>query len=214
MKISLHWALPALAIALLLNAPLQSRGGMNDEVLEELNHMRANPSGYAAELDDFEMRFDGRLVMGDGDEPDMMSKEGPRAVAEAARELRRVQPLGQIKHSDILARAAADLVRAQGASGQTGHISNGTRPGDRVQARGGGMYVGEVIVYGVAGARDVIRKFVVDDGVAGRGHRKLLLSKTYSYAGVACGSHRVWRNMCVIVLSDTRDGGPVKPRPN
>lgn len=213
MKIGLLWAISA-ALVLLLAMPLQSRGDMNDEVLEELNHLRAKPSAYAAELDDFEMRFDGRLVMGEGDEPDVMSNEGARAVVEAARELRRVRPLPQIAHSEVLARAAADHVRAQGASGQTGHMSNGKRPGDRVRARGGGIYVGEVIAYGVWGARNAIRQFVVDDGVAGRGHRKLLLMEPYRYAGVACGSHRVWRNMCVIVLSETRDGGPVLPRSN
>lgn len=212
MKTGLLLALSAAAMALLPAAPLQSRGDMNDEVLEELNYLRAKPSVYAAELDDFELRFDGRFVMGNDDEPDVMSKEGVRAVTEAARELRRVRPLPLITHSEILARAAADHVRAQGASGQTGHISNGRRPGDRVKARGGGPYVGEVIAYGVWGARNAIRQFVVDDGVAGRGHRKLLLLQTYRYAGVACGSHSVWRNMCVIVLSETRDGGPVMPR--
>ncbi len=214
MKIGLLWATPVVVSALQIAAPLHGRGDMNDEVLDELNHLRADPSSYASELDDFEMRFDGRLVMGEGNEPDVMSNEGARAVVEAARALRRAKPLAQVAHSEILARAAADHVRVQGALGQTGHISNGTRPGDRVQARGGGIYVGEVIVYGVWGARNAIRQLIVDDGVAGRGHRKLLLSGSYRYAGVACGSHSVWRNMCVIVLSETRDGRPVKPRPN
>lgn len=214
LKTGLLSAMGAASIAVLLAAPLHSRGDMNDEVLEELNYLRAKPSVYAEELDDFERRFDGKLVIGEDDEPDVISNEGVRAVTEAAHALRRVQPLGQLEHSEILARAAADHVRAQGASGQTGHISNGRRPGDRVKARGGGPYVGEVIAYGVWGARNAIRQFVVDDGVAGRGHRKLLLSQTYRYAGVACGSHSAWRNMCVIVLAETRDGGPVVPRSN
>jgi hypothetical protein len=214
LKTGLLSALPAAILALLFAAPLHSRGDIENEVLEELNYMRSKPSVYAEELDDFERRFDGRLVMGDGDEPDVMSNEGVRAVTEAAREMRRVRPLPLITHSDLLARAAADHVRAQGASGQTGHISNRKGPGDRVKARGGGPYVGEVIAYGVWSGRNAIRQFIVDDGVAGRGHRKLLLSPTYRYAGVACGSHREWRNMCVIVLSETPDGGPVKPRPN
>ncbi len=213
MKTGLLSALPA-AIALLFAAPLHSRGGMNDEVLEELNYLRAEPSAYAAELDDFERRFDGRLVMGEDNEPDVMSNEGVRAVTEAARALRRVRPLVPVEHSALLAKAAGDLVRSQGVSGQTGHISNRKGPGDRVTARGGGPYVGEVIAYGVWSARNAIRQFVVDDGVAGRGHRKLLLLPNYRYAGVACGSHSVWRNMCVIVLSETRDGGPVMPRRN
>jgi uncharacterized protein YkwD len=206
MKAALALALTMLGI---LSSSTFGRSAMEADVLEEVNYLRTDPDGYASELDDYAAHFDGSLVLGYKDEPDAQTREGVRAVTEAARAMRRAKPMGDMRHSDILAQAAADHVRNQGRSGQVGHVSNGTSPGSRVKARGGNVYVGEVIAYGVHGPRNAVRQLIVDDGVAHRGHRKLLLFAPYRYAGVACGSHRVWRNMCVIVLSETRDGGPV-----
>ncbi|WP_374613459.1 CAP domain-containing protein [Sphingorhabdus sp.] len=195
----------------MLAAPLSGRSGVEADILEEVNFLRSNPGAFARELDDLRDRFDGDILMGEGDGPDFTTHEGPRAVSEAARELRRRRAVNTLMPSDLLARAAADHVRAQGASGQTGHYSNGKGPGQRVKARGGNVYVGEVIVYNYTSAQNAVQQLVVDDGVPDRGHRKLLFLPQYRYAGVACGSHRQWRNMCVIVLAQTRDGSPIMP---
>jgi hypothetical protein len=195
----------------MLAAPLSGRSGVEADILEEVNFLRSNPGAFARELDDLRDRFDGDILLGEGDGPDFTTHEGPRAVSEAARELRRRRAVNTLMPSDLLARAAADHVRAQGASGQTGHYSNGKGPGQRVKARGGNVYVGEVIVYNYTSAQNAVQQLVVDDGVPDRGHRKLLFLPQYRYAGVACGSHRQWRNMCVIVLAQTRDGSPIMP---
>ncbi|MFD1767559.1 CAP domain-containing protein [Sphingorhabdus buctiana] len=195
----------------MMAAPLSGRSGVEADILEEVNFLRSNPSAFARELDDLRDRFDGDILLGEGDGPDFTTHEGPRAVSEAARELRRRRAVNTLMPSDLLARAAADHVRAQGASGQTGHYSNGKGPGQRVKARGGNVYVGEVIVYNYTSAQNAVQQLVVDDGVPDRGHRKLLFLPQYRYAGVACGSHRQWRNMCVIVLAQTRDGSPIMP---
>ncbi|MBL0923956.1 MAG: CAP domain-containing protein [Sphingomonadaceae bacterium] len=189
-------------------APAFGRSAMETDVLGEVNYLRTNPLAYARQLDDYATRFEGNLAFGDNDEPDMQTREGVRAVSEAARAMRRARPMNEMRHSDVLAQAAADHVANQGRTGQVGHMSNGKDPGARVKARGGNIYVGEVIAYGVHGARNAVRQLIVDDGVPHRGHRKLLLFAPYRYAGVACGPHRAWRNMCVIVLSETRDGSP------
>lgn len=180
-------------------------------MLEEVNFLRGNPSDYARELDELQERFDGNILLSEGDGPDYSTHEGPRAVAEAARVLRRAKSLGSLEYSDILSRAAADHVRSQGASGQVGHYSGGKGPGQRVKARGGNIYVGEVIVYGYSSPRNAVQQLVVDDGVPDRGHRKLLMMGQYRHAGVACGPHKAWRNMCVIVLAETQDGSPPMP---
>ena len=209
MKTGLGLTLLTLASLGTLALPAYGSSELDRDVLDEVNYLRANPGDYADELDALQQHFDGRILYGNGEEPDMTTNEGARAVDEAARDLRRISPLPEIKHSDILAQAAADHVASQGATGQVGHVSNGRRPGQRVKARGGNIYVGEVIAYGIFGARNAVRQLVVDDGVPGRGHRKLLLFAPYRYAGVACGPHKKWRNMCVVVLSETRDGSPV-----
>ena len=46
---------------------------------------------------------------------------------------------------------------------------------------------------------------------ADRGHRHSLLRAEHRYAGVACGSHKVHRTMCVIMFSPTPDGSPPPP---
>ncbi len=203
--------LSAVVAASLMTGSLHASSGVEADILEEVNFLRTNPDSYAGDLEEYKRRFDGTIAVGEGNEPDFTTHEGLRPVIEAAHELRRASPMVEMRPSDILAKAAADHVRFQGASGQMGHISNGKRPGDRVKAHGGNIYVGEVIVYGVYSSRNAVRQLVVDDGVPGRGHRRLLLTANYHYAGVACGSHRKWRNMCVIVLSETRDGSPVMP---
>lgn len=191
--------------------PLWARSGVEADILEEVNFLRSNPSAFARELDDLRGRFDGNILLGEGDGPDFTTHEGPRAVSEAARELRNRRAVNTLMLSDMLSRAAADHVRAQGASGQTGHYSDGKGPGQRVKAQGGNVYVGEVIVYNYTSAQNAVQQLVIDDGVPDRGHRKQLFLAEYRYAGVACGSHRQWRNMCVIVLAQTRDGSPIMP---
>ena len=207
------FGLAVITVGSLLVTPtlLASRNGFEADVLREVNFLRGNPAAYAGELNELKARFDGDILLGIGGDPDIATYEGPRAVAEAARELRSSRTLGSLAHSDLLARAAADHVRVQGASGQSGHFSNGTGPGQRVKARGGNVYVGEVIVYNYTDPANAVQQLVVDDGVPNRGHRKLLMTAQYRYAGVACGAHKTWRNMCVILLSETADGSPIMP---
>jgi len=201
----------AAALLCLPIAAAASPRGFETEVLGDLNAMRADPDRYTDELLDYRDRIDGLIAYGADGEGDFQTREGVRPVDEAIAQLRRTAPLGELRFSDVLARAAADHVAAQSRSGGVGHISNGRNPGARVVARGGGRYVGEVITYGHSDPASVVRQLIVDDGVPGRGHRWQLLSARYRYAGVACGPHRVWRTMCVIDLSETPDGSPPPP---
>ncbi len=205
--------LPQLLLISLIasGATLSGRSDIEADVLEEVNFLRGKPAAYAGELDELGERFDGNILLSEGEGPDLRTHEGPSAVFEAARALRRTPSLAGLAHSDLLARAAADHVRVQGAGREIGHYSNGKGPGQRVKARGGNIYVGEVIVYGYTSPRNAVQQLVVDDGVPDRGHRKLLLMAGYRYAGVACGPHMGWRNMCVIVLAETKDGSPPMP---
>ncbi|NIJ64320.1 uncharacterized protein YkwD [Sphingomonas leidyi] len=198
---------PFLPLALAIAMPPQA--GLEAAVLTEINFARTRPRDYAERLRDYRKFFRGRIVRYPGNPDGLRTAEGTRAVDEAIRFLERQPPLEPIEPSALLARAARDHVREQGPSGRTGHISaDGGNPRARVQRRGGGDYVAEVITYGPPSAVEVVRQLIVDDAVPGRGHRRTLFAAEMRYAGIACGPHKGYRVMCVADLGRRPDGRP------
>src|SRR6218665_1913841 len=178
--------LPILPLLLALSTPAQP--GIEGAVLAEINFARTRPRDYAETLRAYRKFFKGKVVRYPGNPDGLRTSEGTRAVDEAIRFLERQAPLQPIAPADLLARAARDHVREQGPSGATGHYSaDGGNPRTRVQKRGGGDYVAEVITYGPPSAVEVVRQLIIDDAVPGRGHRKTLFAAEMAYAGIACG---------------------------
>ena len=198
--------------ALGASAALAAASTFEKAVFAELNRFRGDPAGYADALRTYRLRFEGKLLVGEGGrEIDILTNEGVVAVDEAIRDLRPAKPLPRLQWSDLLARAAADHVAAQSRSGAVGHYTGDRGPGERAKARGGGPYVSEVITYGHHSPASVIQQLLIDDGVPDRGHRLSLLRESHRYAGVACGTHKVHRTMCVIMMARTADGLPPPP---
>ena len=207
-----RWTAAALVLGLGAVAASAAPSRFEAGVLAELNRFRSDPAGYTTVLRDYRDRFDGRVLIADDDsEIDIMTNEGVAAVDEAIRDLRREGPRSRLQLSEMLARAAADHVAVQSRSGAVGHYTRGNGPGERMKARGGGPYVNEVITYGHHSSAGVVHQLLIDDGVPDRGHRHSLLRPEHRYAGVACGSHRVHRTMCVTLMSQTPDGSPPPP---
>lgn len=199
--------LPFLPLALAIAVPPQA--SLETAVLAEINFARTRPRDYAERLREYRKFFKGRIVRYPGNPDGLRTTEGTRAVDEAIRFLERQPPLEPIEPSTLLARAARDHVREQGPSGRTGHISaDGGNPRARVQRRGGGDYVAEVITYGPPSAVEVVRQLIVDDAVPGRGHRRTLFAAEMRHAGIACGPHKGYRVMCVADLGRRPDGRP------
>ncbi len=195
-----------------VSAAATAQSHFEEGVFTELNRFRSDPAAYTDYLRDYRPRFEGKLLVAEDDsEIDIMTREGVVAVDEAIRDLGREKPLSALEWSDALSRAAADHVAIQSRSGAVGHYTKGRGPGERMKARGGGPYVNEVITYGHHTPEGVVDQLLIDDGVPDRGHRHSLLRSTHRYAGVACGSHPVHRTMCVILMSQTRDGSPPPP---
>jgi uncharacterized protein YkwD len=183
-----------MAWPLLLLAPTAVRAdGFESAVLAEINAVRANPRAYAREL-----RRQQVLEARYRDDGYGMSLEDPDAVDEAIDFLMRQPPAPPLAHDRRLAEAARRHVARQGPRGDVGHGGSGAL-NQRLQAQG--VFAGisaESISYGQAEPRDVVRQLVVDSRVPGRGHRRDLFSHAYQAAGVACGAHRRWGDMCVI----------------
>jgi hypothetical protein len=195
------------ALALLAASPAGANGFERD-VLAGINEARTDPRGFAALLRSLRDRYgpDRSYVLPSNDAL-IMTREGVSALDEAVRFLERQQPLPPLDESDLLARAAGDHSDEQGRSGSTGHYSrNGGSPGDRVMARGGQRYVAETISYGQGDPTDVVIQLIVDDGVADRGHRKVIFDPALRFAGAGCGRHSVYQNMCTIDYARTETG--------
>lgn len=186
-----------------------------DRVLAQVNRFRVDPAGYARRLATYRPRYQGKLLVGaERGQIDILTDEGVSAVDEAIRDVRAAMPVPRLDRSDLLGRVAADHVEVQSRSGATGHKTAGRGAGERMAARGGGRYVNEVITYGHHSPESVIDQLLIDDGVPDRGHRRALLRGEHRYAGVACGSHPIYRSMCVILMSATPDGSLPKPPPS
>lgn len=202
------FALP-LAALLLSASGAPTRSPLEIAVLDQINFARANPKTYAERLRNYRGYFSGNIVRYPGNPQGLRTSEGIAAVDEAIAFLRRQHPLPAMRHSDLLARAAADHVREQGPRGVTGHESaDGAKAAARVARRGGGRYVAEIITYGPPSGEEVVRQFIVDDGVKNRGHRRTVFAAEMRFAGAACGPHARYRVMCVVVVGRKPDGRP------
>ena len=206
----------AACLLLLLGSAFASEAhasSLESDVLAEVNFARAHPRDYADELRRYRDSFDGNIAHPDDDSTGVATHEGSSAVDEAIDFLEAQRPLQPLAASALLARGAGDLVSDQGPRGGIGHVTSGGRnPGQRVRQRNGDIYVSEVISYGVPDAAGVVRQLIVDDGVRRRGHRVLLFSAMFNFAGVSCGGHEVYGSMCVMDLAATRDGSVPMPK--
>jgi hypothetical protein len=181
----------ALILALILPAALPQPAkadAFENEVLAELNRARAHPRTYAHEL-----RRRSEVVRAGYGGPD-----DPEAVRDAIGFLERQAPLPPLRPDGRIAAAALDHVRLQGPRGGVGHGRPGSL-GRRMQDHG--VWAGleaEGISYGQPTPDAVVRQLIIDSGVPGRGHRKDVFDHAYQTAGVACGPHAIYGEMCVI----------------
>jgi hypothetical protein len=170
-------------------------------VLAELNRARTEPQAFASDLEARLQYFRGYIYRAPAGEAGLRTVEGPDAVREAIRVLRATRPLPPLRFSYGMSAAAADHVRDQGPRGGTGHTGrDGSTAPQRVNRYGRWFAtISESIQYGRGDAREVIADLLIDDGVRDRGHRRNELDPNIHVAGVACGPHATYGQMCVIV---------------
>ncbi len=192
-----------LCLLWVLFAPTVVYGGdakLAREVLAEVNLARTAPQAYAGYLRTFRRQFSGNSFRIPGSRTMVRTNEGVAAVDEAIRFLSRQRPLPPLSWSVGLAAAAADLVAEEGRSGAVGHTGGRSgSPRERIERHGAWRgQIGECIFYGPGSARFVVMQLIIDDGVRGRGHRKSIFNRPFRLAGVTCGPHSRFGDMCVI----------------
>ena len=165
-----------------------SVSGFEQEVMQELNRVRADPAGYARYLQSERVKVG---IVND-------ERADPHAFPEALAFLSKQTPLPPLTPDNRLADAAFELAKNQGPTGKIGHGEQGNL-GQRIQSRGvwAGLS-GETISYGQPTPYEVVRQLIVDFGVADRGHREMIFDASFQAAGVGCGRHAQYGEMCVI----------------
>lgn len=184
------------------SAQRSSASALEAALLEELNSVRLKPQEYIAHLEEWQQRFTGQ----DYRSPEgnsVSTIEGPAALKEAMRALKKMRPVRSLSTSVGITLAAKDHAIDIGSKGMKGHIgSDGSNPFDRLNRRGRWIgSAGEVISYGSRDARTIVMAWLVDDGILERGHRKNILSPEFKFAGISCSSHSTQDTVCVIDLA-------------
>ena len=174
-------------------------GATADQVLHELNEVRANPSAYSKRMAELLPRFRGTIYHLPG-KIDLQTNEGPAAVQECIKELQGTKPLPLFSMSQGLNRAAQDHCDECGPIGHTGHDGpNGSTMDSRISSYGewnGG--IGENISYGNTTAADIVQQLLIDDGLSSRGHRRNILNPKFLIVGIGAGAHSDMEYMCNI----------------
>jgi uncharacterized protein YkwD len=171
-------------------------------LLNEINDARAHPQIYATYLEKMKPLFSGKEYRAEGQEP-LTTQEGWAAVEDAIKFMKAAKPLGPLSASQGLCLAAFTHVKDQSATGSTGHAgSNKAMVEQRVKPFGSWQGdIGENLTYGNESARERLLTWLIDDGVASRGHRTRLMSSSYKVAGISCGPHPEYGTMCVVTLA-------------
>jgi uncharacterized protein YkwD len=212
MKVRLVGLAALCALALIISFPGSRRSQSQttkaslsqgeQELLNEINLARANPQAYASYLEKLKPLFKGKEYK--TATLAVTTEEGWAAVEDAITFLRAAKPVGPLTRSEGLCLAAIGHVKDQSGSGATGHKTgnSGGLIEDRVKPFGswqGG--IGENLSYGNESARERLLTWLIDDGVASRGHRNRLMSANYNVAGVCCGPHPKYGTMCALALA-------------
>ncbi len=200
----MHPALALLVPALGCPAPeVPEAPALEVAVVKELSWARTAPREYARFLRELRPCFDGKKFRRPG-QITVLTEEGATALEEAIAYLEKAVPIGPLRWNEGLSRAAREHVRDQGRTHQTGHGgTTGSTLQQRLLKQGLPLSTfGEIINYGAETPRMTVLQLLIDDGVANRGHRRLIFNPDFHAAGAATGPHQEYEAMTVVDLAD------------
>jgi uncharacterized protein YkwD len=195
--------LAALLLPAQVAPPPHKATAFERQVVQEMSGLRTQPKAYARQLRELRPYFEGTLWKRPDRVP-LRTEEGVAALDEAIAFLESVRPLGPLRFNEGLALAARRHALDIGPRGVLDHVgSDGSRLSDRLNRLGTWQgYIAENISTYEEDAREVVIQLLIDDGVAGRGHRKNLFNPEFHQAGAGFAPHRDYRVVTVIDFAD------------
>ena len=157
------------------NDEATSMTGQEMEMVNEINLLRRNPSGYIQYVDAYvnEQRRTGGFPVDQS------------VVNELKSELRQLGALSILSPSQCIYQAAKNHGIDQKPTGDVNHEGrDGSWPWDRVRRACSNMQDGnENLVAGTPSVRTAVILLLIDEGIPSRGHRKTLLKPEWRYVG-------------------------------
>lgn len=173
------------------------------DIYEEINQLRENPQLYAQKLSNEFDSYKANNARHRNNTVPVLTREGVKAVKEAANELEALSSLPKLVWSDGLASAALSHCNDTGPLGIVGHIgSKETTLQQRIERNGKwSESIAEALDYGSVTGFEVIFSLLVDDGLTTRPHRKALLNPNYSKVGVGSSPHSEFKTVCCVLFA-------------
>ncbi|MBP7462281.1 MAG: CAP domain-containing protein [Candidatus Delongbacteria bacterium] len=186
---------------------------MEKEVVLQMNRVRHDPAGYAAQyLVPVLKMFRGKLLERPG-QIAIETREGRKALKECIAVLQKTQAMPILRPVVGLCRAARDHALDIGIPGIVSHTgSDGSSPFDRMERYGvWKKTAAENIDYGSRTAEEIVYSLLVDDGVPSRAHRQTLLNPDFLVTGVSIKLHKKY-GQCWVITYAAQYGDPPPKR--
>jgi len=197
-------ALALITLLLPAQVPVPERAtALERAVVQEMSDARVQPRAFAKHLRELRPYFEGTLWKRPDRVP-LRTEEGVAALDEAIAFLESARPVGPLRFNEGLARAARAHARDIGPRGSLDHAgADGSRLSQRLNRLGtwAGLVAENIATY-EEDPRQVVIQLLVDDGVAGRGHRHNLFNPDLHQAGAGIASHKVYRTVIVVDYAD------------
>ncbi len=150
-------------------------------IIEEMNYARTKRSEYIKE------RLEPLVEEGDNSPYQV-------ALADLISDMKAITSnLKEFTPAEGLHKCAKEWVDISGPVGTVGHDENTF---DRFKKYCTYTTAGENCSYGPSTAKAIVLQLLIDQGVEGYGHRKNILSPTFTHVGVAVGTHKTYKTMC------------------